>query len=119
MATCQRRTVICMRFLPGVADSARIHARSAMPSAPCHRCVGRIEGPAQVMPTMSDTPSNDDLKQAALDYHRVEPRGKIKVVPTKPMVTQRDLALAYSPGVAFACERSEERRVGKECRSRW
>ena len=53
---------------------------------------------------MSDTPSNDDLKQAALDYHRVEPRGKIKVVPTKPMVTQRDLALAYSPGVAYACE---------------
>jgi malate dehydrogenase (oxaloacetate-decarboxylating)(NADP+) len=48
--------------------------------------------------------SNDDLKQAALAYHRVEPRGKIKVVPTKPMVTQRDLALAYSPGVAYACE---------------
>jgi malate dehydrogenase (oxaloacetate-decarboxylating)(NADP+) len=46
----------------------------------------------------------DDLKQAALDYHRLAPRGKIKVVPTKPMVTQRDLSLAYSPGVAFACE---------------
>jgi len=53
---------------------------------------------------MSDTPTNDDLKQAALEYHRVEPRGKIKVVATKPMVTQRDLALAYSPGVAYACE---------------
>jgi len=47
---------------------------------------------------------SDDLKQAALDYHRVEPRGKIKVTATKPMVTQRDLALAYSPGVAYACE---------------
>jgi len=46
----------------------------------------------------------DDLKHAALDYHRLEPRGKIKVVPTKPMVTQRDLSLAYSPGVAYACE---------------
>ena len=46
----------------------------------------------------------DDLKQSALDYHRLEPRGKIKVVPTKPMVTQRDLSLAYSPGVAYACE---------------
>ena len=45
-----------------------------------------------------------DLKQAALEYHRVSPPGKIKVVPTKPMVTQRDLALAYSPGVAYACE---------------
>lgn len=53
---------------------------------------------------MSDTPANDDLKQAALDYHRQEPKGKIKVTATKPMVTQRDLALAYSPGVAFACE---------------
>ena len=53
---------------------------------------------------MSDTPSHDDLKQAALDYHRHEPRGKIRVTATKPMVTQRDLALAYSPGVAYACE---------------
>ncbi|GAB3359073.1 NADP-dependent malic enzyme [Lysobacter tyrosinilyticus] len=47
---------------------------------------------------------SDELKQAALDYHRMEPRGKIKVSATKPMVTQRDLALAYSPGVAYACE---------------
>src|SRR5947208_6768303 len=46
----------------------------------------------------------DDLKQAALDYHRRHPPGKIKVTPTKPLVTQRDLALAYSPGVAAACE---------------
>src|SRR5688572_33179675 len=53
---------------------------------------------------MSDTPSSNDLKQAALDYHRVSPPGKIRVTATKPMVTQRDLALAYSPGVAFACE---------------
>jgi len=46
----------------------------------------------------------DDLKKAALDYHRCHPPGKIKVAPTKPMVTQRDLSLAYSPGVAAACE---------------
>src|SRR6476659_3677179 len=46
----------------------------------------------------------DDLKQSALEYHRLDPRGKIKVVATKPMVTQRDLSLAYSPGVAYACE---------------
>ncbi|KFN42606.1 NADP-dependent malic enzyme [Arenimonas oryziterrae] len=46
----------------------------------------------------------DEFKQAALDYHRQSPPGKIKVVATKPMVTQRDLALAYSPGVAHACE---------------
>ncbi len=48
--------------------------------------------------------SSDDLKQAALDYHRLCPPGKIKISATKPMVTQRDLALAYSPGVAYACE---------------
>jgi malate dehydrogenase (oxaloacetate-decarboxylating)(NADP+) len=46
----------------------------------------------------------DELKQAALDYHRRAPAGKIKVAPTKPLVTQRDLSLAYSPGVAAACE---------------
>ncbi|HEX6834598.1 MAG TPA: NADP-dependent malic enzyme, partial [Rudaea sp.] len=45
-----------------------------------------------------------DLQQAALDYHRAHPPGKIKVAPTKPLVTQRDLSLAYSPGVAAACE---------------
>jgi malate dehydrogenase (oxaloacetate-decarboxylating)(NADP+) len=58
---------------------------------------------------MSDQPSSDgskqdEFRQAALDYHRFPPKGKIRVTPTKPMVTQRDLALAYSPGVAFACE---------------
>ena len=48
--------------------------------------------------------SQDAFRQAALDYHRLDPPGKIKVTPTKAMVTQRDLALAYSPGVAHACE---------------
>jgi malate dehydrogenase (oxaloacetate-decarboxylating)(NADP+) len=47
---------------------------------------------------------HEDFKQAALDYHRLSPPGKIKVASTKPMATQRDLALAYSPGVAHACE---------------
>ena len=59
---------------------------------------------------MSDS---HDFNQAALDYHRCAPAGKIKVTPTKALVTQRDLSLAYSPGVAAV--RSEERRVGKEC----
>lgn len=44
------------------------------------------------------------LRDAALQYHRLSPAGKISVVPSKPMLTQRDLSLAYSPGVAFACE---------------
>ena len=47
---------------------------------------------------------SDDLRQAALEYHRLPRPGKIKVTATKPMVTQRDLSLAYSPGVAYACE---------------
>ncbi len=47
---------------------------------------------------------SDKLKDAALAYHRAEPRGKLAIVATKPMATQHDLTLAYSPGVASACE---------------
>jgi malate dehydrogenase (oxaloacetate-decarboxylating)(NADP+) len=47
---------------------------------------------------------NDDLRQSALDYHQFPVPGKLTVVPTKDMATQRDLALAYSPGVAVPCE---------------
>src|SRR6187402_3014263 len=43
------------------------------------------------------------LKRDALDYHRYPTPGKISVTPTKAMATQRDLGLAYSPGVAEAC----------------
>jgi malate dehydrogenase (oxaloacetate-decarboxylating)(NADP+) len=46
----------------------------------------------------------DDLKKNALDYHRHPVPGKIEVAATKSLITQRDLALAYSPGVAAACE---------------
>ena len=45
----------------------------------------------------------DSKKQAALDYHSDGRPGKIAVVPTKPVATQRDLSLAYSPGVAEPC----------------
>ena len=45
-----------------------------------------------------------DFIAAALDYHRSPTRGKISVVPTKGLTNQRDLALAYSPGVAAACD---------------
>ena len=47
---------------------------------------------------------SDDLHRRALEYHREPSPGKIEVVPTKPLSNQRDLALAYSPGVAAACE---------------
>ncbi|MFN8838929.1 MAG: NADP-dependent malic enzyme [Burkholderiales bacterium] len=49
-------------------------------------------------------PLNPDLRRAALEYHEQGRPGKISVVPTKSLVNQRDLALAYSPGVAAACE---------------
>src|SRR5512140_1229740 len=46
----------------------------------------------------------DDLRSAALEYHRSPTPGKIEITATKPLTTQRDLALAYTPGVAMACE---------------
>jgi malate dehydrogenase (oxaloacetate-decarboxylating)(NADP+) len=46
---------------------------------------------------------DEDFRKAALDYHRLPRPGKLAIEPTKRMATQRDLALAYSPGVAAAC----------------
>ena len=46
---------------------------------------------------------DDQLRQAALDFHEFPKPGKIEVTPTKSLATQRDLALAYSPGVAVPC----------------
>src|ERR1700688_475516 len=45
---------------------------------------------------------SEELRDSALDYHRYPTPGKIAVVATKPLATQRDLALAYTPGVAEA-----------------
>ena len=49
------------------------------------------------------------LRKEALEYHEAEPRGKIKVVPTKPHATAHELSLAYSPGVAYPCLEIEKR----------
>jgi malate dehydrogenase (oxaloacetate-decarboxylating)(NADP+) len=49
------------------------------------------------------TPAEQALRDAALDYHRSPNKGKISVNPTKPLSNQRDLSLAYSPGVAYPC----------------
>lgn len=48
--------------------------------------------------------TDDAIRQAALAYHRCLPPGKIQIVPTKPLTTQDHLALAYSPGVSYACQ---------------
>jgi malate dehydrogenase (oxaloacetate-decarboxylating)(NADP+) len=67
----------------------------------------RLAGTA---PPADPAPGNDgmaamdeDFRKAALDYHRYPRPGKLAIEPTKRMATQRDLALAYSPGVAAAC----------------
>ncbi len=46
----------------------------------------------------------EDFKASALEYHESDPPGKLQIAPTKPLANQRDLALAYSPGVAYACD---------------
>ncbi len=48
--------------------------------------------------------SDKNLKTGALEYHRLPRPGKLAILPTKPLANQRDLALAYSPGVGAACE---------------
>jgi malate dehydrogenase (oxaloacetate-decarboxylating)(NADP+) len=87
MSHCNLRNVIIeaagIQSLSKTVDSSR----------EAENCV-RLAG----MTNMSET-----LRDAALEYHRHPTPGKISVVPTKGMATQRDLALAYSPGVAEAC----------------
>src|SRR5438874_6582837 len=52
----------------------------------------------------SSSPGSEELNSAALAYHRLPRPGKLEIQATKPLGTQHDLALAYSPGVAAACE---------------
>lgn len=54
------------------------------------------------------TKNKDAFRQDALDYHQYPKPGKISITPTTPLSTQRDLALAYSPGVAAPCEEIEK-----------
>ena len=54
------------------------------------------------------TDAKDALREAALEYHKHPRPGKIAIVPTKAMMTQRDLSLAYSPGVAIPCLEIEQ-----------
>src|SRR6188472_4382575 len=62
-------------------------------------CRQRLDGSVAMASTISD-----DLRAGALVYHRAPRPGKLEIQPTKPLGSQRDLALAYSPGVAAACE---------------
>ena len=49
------------------------------------------------------------IQEEALEYHSRPPSGKLEIIATKPCLTQHDLALAYSPGVAAPCEASVRR----------
>src|SRR5579885_2846752 len=61
----------------------------------------------------------EELRQAALDSHRHAPAGKIRVTPTKSLLNARELSLAYSPGVAYACEAIvEDSRAASELTAR-
>ena len=53
---------------------------------------------------MNSDQKRDEMRRAALEYHEFPIPGKISIAATKQMVNQHDLALAYSPGVAFPCE---------------
>jgi malate dehydrogenase (oxaloacetate-decarboxylating)(NADP+) len=52
--------------------------------------------------------SEEQLRIDALEYHELPTPGKISIAPTKPLANQRDLSLAYSPGVAYACTAIQE-----------
>ncbi|NBU13257.1 MAG: NADP-dependent malic enzyme [Alphaproteobacteria bacterium] len=52
----------------------------------------------------SSSHGSDDLRAGSMIYHRLPRPGKLEIQPTKPLGNQRDLALAYSPGVAAPCE---------------
>src|SRR5258706_15418151 len=52
--------------------------------------------------------AEDQLRIDALEYHEFPTPGKISIAPTKALANQRDLSLAYSPGVAYACTAIQE-----------
>src|SRR5215472_19116686 len=56
------------------------------------------------IPAGDKTMGDQDIRQSSLEYHRAPPAGKVSILPTKQLTNQRDLALAYTPGVAAACD---------------
>jgi malate dehydrogenase (oxaloacetate-decarboxylating)(NADP+) len=92
------------RSIGGAGVLADTHFR-AWVDAGARRTLARLENPAHRRQPMSDSEQKKaELKQAALEYHEFPKPGKLEIAATKQMVNQHDLALAYSPGVAFACE---------------
>ena len=68
------------------------------------RIAGAIPRLHQLGRSVEDPMSDEDIRESSLEYHRAYPPGKISILPTKDLTNQRDLALAYTPGVAAACD---------------
>src|SRR5256886_2472917 len=70
-----------------------------------HQCGGALS--SRIRPVAKEEPqsmADKDIREASLECHRQFPPGKISLLPTKQLTNQRDLALAYTPGVAAACD---------------
>src|SRR6476469_781534 len=85
-------------------------ARASHPAQSAAELLVRMENGLGVRNSGSEKPVgecmssySEDLRTAALAYHRLPRPGKLEIQATKPLANQRDLALAYSPGVAAAC----------------
>ena len=88
----------------GIGIRAKMHFLHDSRSCPCTAFVMSRLHPFSIIAPVIAMKLADELRQAALDYHEFPTPGKIAIAPTKSLVNQRDLALAYSPGVAAACE---------------
>src|SRR5947207_3217963 len=107
--TCRRGDKPAVR---GSSRSGDVFLASAHYAAACWRgCEGAaaprnsaIMRPSNTRTSSREFPMDEILRRSALEYHLRQPPGKISVTPTKGLLNQRDLALAYTPGVAAACE---------------
>ncbi len=71
--------------------------------------IKRLEKNRRDDPMLDKEPNmTDSFKESSLRYHTHPIPGKLEIRPTKPLANKRDLSLAYSPGVAYACELIQE-----------
>src|SRR5437762_854674 len=95
------RAVLSLRARASGAMRALYGQRERRPPAPRRRAGGRRHAlllSSSRGRTMSKEKPDQDIREASLEYHRAHPAGKISILPTKQLINQRDLALAYTPG---------------------
>ena len=98
----QTMEILAPSFRGRNGGHAQSRRQSVRPAGGSEQEGGRSDRPLE-RSNQSRNTMDQDLREAALEYHRLPTPGKISVVPTTSMATQRDLALAYSPGVAEPC----------------